>query len=201
MRLRKPFLALVLASVALFGASWAFAAGTPARVGDFALLDQQGTQYQLSYYGDHQAVVIVMHGIGDPAVGAALPGLLKLRDAYAEQGVKFFMLNAQLEDDRDSIAREATAQAHGLPILLDETQLVAASLGAQRTAEAFVIDPKSMTIIYRGPADDSLRAALAGQSVAATSATGSPIHYSSQTQAATASISYSKDIAPILEKN
>ena len=32
----------------------------PTRVSDFALLDHEGTYHRLSYYGDQQAVVIVV---------------------------------------------------------------------------------------------------------------------------------------------
>jgi hypothetical protein len=199
MKLIKLASALVLACCATL----VFGAGVPAKVGDFALLDHQGTHHQLSYYGDHQAVVIFIHGSDDPAVSTAMPALLEIRDEYADQAVKFFMLNPQPEDDRDGIARDAREQGHGLPILLDEAQLVAASLGAQRTAEVFVINPKSMTVIYRGPADGSLKAALSGQDMAATAASvsGSPIHYVQLGETQAGQISYSKDIAPMLEEN
>jgi hypothetical protein len=193
------WLKLLVVLLAAPCSSLALGAGMPEKIGDFALLDQQGNHYQLSYYGDQQAVVIFMHGSDDAAVAAALPGLLAIRDDYADQDVKFFMLNA--EDDRDSIASEAVSQGHAIPVLLDPTQLVAGFLGAQRSTETLVINPKSMEIIYRGPADDNLRSVLAGKSAGGTVAmsAGMAIEYASQPAAQ--QISYSKDIAPILEQN
>ena len=37
------------------------------KIGDFALLDQTGKLYQLSYYGDQSAVVILTQANGDQA--------------------------------------------------------------------------------------------------------------------------------------
>ena len=43
-----------------------------------------------------------------------------------------------------------------MPILVDETQLVARGLGITRTAEAFVINPANWDLVYRGPLNDRL---------------------------------------------
>ena len=53
-------------------------------------------------------------------------------------------------------AKEAREFQYDFPILLDEAQLVAQALGVDRTSETFIIDPKSMSIVFRGPIDDRL---------------------------------------------
>ena len=43
-----------------------------------------------------------------------------------------------------------------LPVLVDDTQLVAESLEVVRTAEVFVIDPETWQLVYRGPMHDRI---------------------------------------------
>jgi mono/diheme cytochrome c family protein len=102
-----------------------------------------------------------------------------------------------------------------LPVLADELQLVGRALGVTTTAEAFVIDPKTWTIVYHGPIDDSfaqkkdkkanlteaLNAVLAGTSVpvADAQAKGTPVDFPDRKkQAEFAKIDYATEIAPIL---
>ena len=125
-------------------------------IGDFSLLDHKGKFHQLSWYGDQKAIVIFIQGNGCPIVRNGAPALKAIRDEFADQGVTFFMLNPQIQDSRESIAKEAEEFGYDLPILVDEAQLVAESLGVDRTSESFVIDPKTMTVVFRGPIDDRL---------------------------------------------
>lgn len=55
----KRFNIFVTAALSL---GLSFSASATDRVGDFALLDHTGTFHQLSYYGDHDAVVILVNG-------------------------------------------------------------------------------------------------------------------------------------------
>ena len=107
----------------------------------------------------------------------------------------------------------------GLPILRDEHQLVARRFGVNRTCEVIAIDTKSSKIIYRGAIDDqssegsqkpaaltnyianALNEFLAGKAVAnpTTKAHGCRITF--QTEDPKELISYSKEIAPLLQKN
>jgi peroxiredoxin len=125
-------------------------------VGDFALLDHQGIFHQLSRYADQKAVVIFVQGNGCPIARLAVPALKAVRDKFADQGVKFLLLNANVQDDLRSIRQEASEFAIDFPILIDESQLVAESLGVERTCEVFVIDPQKKSVVYRGPLDDRL---------------------------------------------
>ena len=126
------------------------------KVGDFALLDHEGKSHQLSWYGDQKAVVIFIQGNGCPIVRNGVPALNAIRDEFESQGVTFFMLNPQMQDNRASIVKEAEEFGYDFPILVDEAQLVAESLDVDRTSETFVIDPKTLTVVFRGPIDDRL---------------------------------------------
>jgi len=126
------------------------------RVDNFQLLDQNGESHELYYLSDMKAVVIMVHGNGCPIVRNALPTLKQIRDTYQEKDVAFVLLNANLQDDRESIRKEAIDFSTDFPILVDETQLIAESLGVVRTAEVYVVDPKTWKLAYRGPIDDRL---------------------------------------------
>ncbi|MDX1734467.1 MAG: redoxin domain-containing protein, partial [Halioglobus sp.] len=191
------------------------------RISDFTLLDHRGKSHQLSWYGDQKAVVIFIQGNGCPIVRNGAPTLHAIRDAFEERGVTFFMLNPQPQDNRDSIAAEANEFGFELPILVDESQLIAEALGVDRTAETFIINPLTREILYRGPVDDrlgyetqkpqaknhylkdALDAVLAGNPVAGGTpeAPGCLVNFPARDKRSAQQVSYSEDVAPILEKH
>src|SRR4249920_2878403 len=134
----------------------AFALGPGDRVDNFRLLDQRGASQELYYYSDAKAVVLMVHGNGCPIVRNALPALKALRDQYRAQGVEFLLINSNLQDDRDAIAKEVAEFGIDFPILVDDLQLIGESLDVTRTADVFIIDPKTWKLVYRGPIDDRL---------------------------------------------
>ena len=77
-------------------------------------------------------------------------------DEKKERDVVFLMLNANPQDDRESLRRDARAYNSDIPILEDDTQLVAQALDIHRTGEAIVIDTRTWQVAYRGPVDDRL---------------------------------------------
>ena len=186
------------------------AAASNERIGDFALLDHTGKFHQLSYYGDQRAIVIMAHQVGDPKLQPAIAGLQSMQQQLADQDVLFFLLNAALADDRAGIAAEAERQGIGIPILVDETQLVAESLGMSRIGEALVVDPRSMQAVHRGSlADDgtALRQAVDAllhakpASASGPQASGRAIQFAARDAHRAQPVSYSRDVAPILERH
>jgi peroxiredoxin len=210
----------VLALLSLLLDSLPALALTPGdRVDNFQLLDQNGESHELYYLSDMAAVVVMVHGNGCPIVRNALPTLKEIRIKYESQGVAFLLLNANLQDNRESIHAEAAEFLVDFPIMVDETQLIAESLGVVRTAEVFVIDPKTWKLAYRGPIDDrlaygaqkpkasehylvdALDAIVAGEpvKVAQAESMGCLVNLPEQDRRAKhAQISYSEQVAPIL---
>ena len=123
-------------------------------VENFALLDHNGDAHELYYYSDADAIVVIAQGNACPIIRNALPDIREVRDRFADENVVFLMLNANPQDNRASIQSEAEEWNIDLPILVDETQLVARGLGITRTAEAFVINPSNWNLVYRGPLND-----------------------------------------------
>ena len=126
-------------------------------VEDFALLDHQGNAHKLYYYANDdvtKAIVLIVQGNGCLLVQKQIPELNKLQKDYP--GVVFMMINANSQDSREEIAQEAKKYNISMPILIDDTQLVAEAINITRTAEAIVIQPDTWQIIYRGPISDRL---------------------------------------------
>ena len=125
-------------------------------VDDFQLLDQHGATHVLQWHEDAEAVVIVIQGNGCPIIRNAWPTLRQIREDYLNEDIVFLMLNSNIQDDLASIKRESDTFKMDISILKDQDQSVGEALGVIRTAEAFVIDPKTWEVVYRGAIDDRL---------------------------------------------
>jgi len=150
---------LISASVILFascGQQVADPVDLDLTVRNFGLYDHEDGFHRLHYYNDAPAVVIYVQGNGCPIVRKSIATFEELRADYEKQGVKFFMINSNMQDTRASIAEEAEAFNITTPVLVDEDQLVAEILDINITAETFVIDPANWSVLYRGPIDDQL---------------------------------------------
>jgi peroxiredoxin len=129
---------------------------TPDKAADFTLTDQNGKSHELYSLKDSAAIVLVMQGVGCPIVQQMTPQLKDTVAAYTGKKVTFMMLNSNIQDTPEMIKDEADKFDLKLPILKDQTQAVGMNLGAVRTAEVFVIQPKTWKILYHGPLDDRL---------------------------------------------
>jgi peroxiredoxin len=86
-----------------------------------------------------------------PYVAQARAPLADLYKQYGEK-VAFVGLNANQNEKADDIKADA-AQSFAFPMLRDDGSKVADLYGAQRTPEAFVIDPKGVIRYHGGVAD------------------------------------------------
>ena len=159
--IRLTILTLALTATALTAAEGTAerepARSQPAAVPNFALLDARGRHHELHRADASNAVVLFIAGNGCPIVRQSISKVRALRSRFGTNGVAFWMLNANPQDDTKSIAEEAEQFRIGsIPILKDELQLVSRALGVTRTAEAIAISTKDWTVIYRGAIDDQL---------------------------------------------
>ena len=123
---------------------------------NFRLLDQNGVSRELHRQKHLKALVLFVTGNGCPIARQTLPALKELRAEFASQGVEFWLLNSNAQDDRASVLKEAEEFGIDFPILVDAGQWVGASLGVNRTGEALVVSPSDWQIVYRGSVDDRL---------------------------------------------
>ncbi|MBI2421250.1 MAG: redoxin domain-containing protein [Candidatus Hydrogenedentes bacterium] len=206
----------VILALHLCAADSASAGVEPAKVPNFALIDHAGVFHELYRNSDAKGVVLYIAGNGCPIVRQSYPALNALAAKYAEQGVLFLALNPNAADTPAEIAEETREFQVAFPVLVDPSQSVARAFNAVRTAEAILIDPATWTVKYRGAIDDrfdygaakekadrawleeALVAHLAGKTIAtpATESKGCLIDYASLPQ----SVSFAKDVAPILQQ-
>ncbi|MEM7218985.1 MAG: hypothetical protein AAF515_11520 [Pseudomonadota bacterium] len=189
-----------LVHVALASIAFAYAGVAHATISDFTLLDHTGKSHHLGWYGDQDAVVIYAHALNEASRERHAAELAAVAKRHADSAVAFFALNTQSGLDRETLAADAAVQQAGLPVLQDDSQLVAENLGLTRNGEVVIVNPKTRAVAYRGtPAGLSaaLDALLAGQPLPdSKAASGSAIAYPAKP-----AVSYTEDIVPILERN
>ena len=173
------------------------------RVGDFALIDHNGSFQQMSWYNDQNAIVIMAYSASDSDTETLIK-LQALEKEYAEQKITFFLINPGLQTDRSLINSDLSNQELDFAVLMDDAQLVSEMLGLTRLGEAVVYDPTNFELSYRGGLG-SLKASLertlsAGSGDFLTSAAGGEtIKFNNI--AAHQNLSYETDIAPIIAEN
>lgn len=204
-------------------ASW-FApilAADPARTApNFALLDLSGRHVELDRAGG-RAVVLFFTGVGCPIARKNARKLVNLAQAYADRGIRFWIVNTYPDDTLADAAAEVRELGLGsLTYLRDPDQMLALALGVERTAEAVLITTERHRILYQGAIDDqftegterpqpsthylveALDQFLAGTPVtrSASPARGCRIAFSTAVTAP-APPDYATQVAPILQRN
>lgn len=123
---------------------------------DFELTDHMGTTHTLDTYASSELVVMYVQGVGCPIARVALPNYREVRNEFASKNIEFVMFNSNIQDNLPRIAKEATEFGIDFPIMKDEGQQLAKALGVERTAEVFIVNPRSKEVLYRGPINDQL---------------------------------------------
>src|SRR5262245_12266558 len=157
-----------------------------------------------------KAVVLLAHGNGCEASRQAETSLDASRTKFESQGVAFLAIDSNLADGREAIATQSTRSNIGMPILVDDSQLIGESLGLTHTGEVLIVEPRQgWKVVWHGAATGggsdqlgaALAAVLAGSAVpaATTKPSGCPIAMPERARrAAHSQISYEKSIAPLL---
>lgn len=190
---------VVLASTATFSMA-------ADRVGDFALIDHQGTFQHMAWFDDQNAIVLMVQANGAQEVRDSLESYQALSARYQDQGVVFMMLNPGLQTERAAVQKEAEALGIEMPILMDDAQLVAETLGVTRIGETVIYDPTSFEVVYRGAAQDNLATALdqflqGNEAQNTIAATGTMIDFPVLAMHTEDIPSYTADVAPIIADN
>lgn len=188
------------------------------RISDFSLIAHNGKFYQLSRETQNQALVLVAQ-VDTRDFPRAISDLDEFIAQFTDRNVGFFMINSSSEIDKGVIAKMAADDDINVPILVDDTQLVARELGIQRALDVVITDPEVKEVVYRGALNDrweedsrarrasehyaaeALGQFLAGDevSVPQLASRGDAIDFSRR-EWACADISYAEDIVPILQE-
>ena len=195
-------------------------------VADFTAKDFLGKTYRLSEVGNGKIVVLAFVGVECPLAKLYTPRLVELAKKYQSHGVVFLGVDSNRQDAATEIAAYVRIHNVNFPVLKDLRQKIADLVGATRTPQVVVLDAKRM-IRYRGRIDDQfgvvpnnptanyqkakpvkndLAAALddilADRQVSQqeTAACGCLLGRDHE-PAANAAVTYTKDVAAILNKN
>ena len=152
----KRSICLFISCVFALAAGAALADGWLRSIPEFELADHLGQVHTLDTYKDYDYAVFYVQGVGCPIARLALPNYRAVREAFEPRNIAFAMFNSNIQDDLPRIAREAEEFGIDFPIMKDQDQALAKALGVERTAEVFIIDPRTRAVLYRGPINDQL---------------------------------------------
>ena len=201
----KPIYAVAL--LLSLTATTGFALEEGSRVENFRLMDHQGASHELHYFADAPAIVLMTHSTSCSTMPQSLQSLISLQTQFSPAGAEFMLINSDLRDRRTTVA--ASVADADLPILLDPTQIIGESLGADTAGETLVVNPRDWTLAYRGDVTGAAQAVaqlVAGDEVSVDS---QPVASADcaldfpelARRAEHKNISYAKTIAPMLNDN
>lgn len=184
-----------------------------------AWTDVEGRRYTQADITKAKATVFFFSSTECPIANLYTPRMIELAGEYAPRGVQFFLVNSNVGDTRDEVVRHAKERKFPFPAVKDNGTELADRLGASVTPQAVILDSKG-AIRYLGRIDDNkdrakvarhdvreaLDALLAGRPIkqARTLPFGCAIFRDAPTVASVASkatVTYARDIAPILYAN
>jgi thiol-disulfide isomerase/thioredoxin len=102
---------------------------------------------------DAPAVVVVFTSLRCPVTREYAPGLAEWARPWQERGVRFLAVNPNRQDDDDEIRETAQRLGWTWPVTRDPTRALSQALGAERTADVFLLDGEGV-LRYRGALDD-----------------------------------------------
>ncbi len=134
-------------------------AGTPATVENFSLNDYNGKKVELTDFKDAKAVVLMFISTQCPVSNAYNERMAALYTDYQHKGIAIVGINSNKAETPEEIKEHAAEHGFGFPILKDVRNVIADKLEANHTPEIYVINPKTMGVLYHGRIDNSQRIA------------------------------------------
>ncbi len=189
------------------------------RIGEFALPDPAGRVHKLSEWSDRRLLVVIFLGNDCPLARLYAGRLNELAREFRPRGVAFVGINANQQDAPAKIAEYVQLHALQFPVLKDEDNRIADCFGAVRTPEAFLLDERRV-VRYWGRIDDqyepggrhrlqatrrdlacAIEDLLDGRPVCVPVTTARGCFIGRVNRSGTrGQVTYSRDIAPILQK-
>jgi peroxiredoxin len=124
------------------------------QVSDFVIDNYDGAQYSLAASGGNATVIIFM-STECPFVQPYTDRLINLVNEFGSKGITIWGINSNNTEPTDEVMNHAKEKNYNFPVLKDVNNVVADQFGAERTPEVYVIDNKTMTVIYHGRIDDN----------------------------------------------
>ena len=181
-----------------------------------------GRTYRLGQSRDCRAVALVFLATECPISNAMVPELNSLHQVFHLRGVEIYGVHADPNLTRERAAKHRTDFKLRFPVLFDASGELRRRLKATHTPQAFVLSPEG-EVIYQGLIDDrfadlgqkrpasagkqeyvkeALNRTLAGElpEISSTTPIGCLLE-AAPDKARTGSVTYNRDIAPIIQGN
>ena len=182
-------LTIALVAIAIAGNARTINADIPmppaigATIVDFTLPDAGGKDHSLNSLKGKNGTVLIFIAVQCPISNAYNERMEKLAQDYKARGINVVGINSNSTESAADIKKHALEKNLTFPILKDNGNKIADSLGATRTPEAYFLDANNK-LLYHGRVDnsrdlsqvnsselrDALDATLAGKPVAKTTA-------------------------------
>lgn len=133
------------------------------QIQDFTLPNAvNGKVFSLSEYKNAKAVVVIFTSLYCPYSKLYEGRITRLVDQHNGESIRFILINPNNPqkskiDAMPNMAAEAKRTQLDIPFLSDSAQEVASLLGASKTPEVFVLQPRNgvFTVTYHGAIDDN----------------------------------------------
>ena len=216
--MRERTILLAFATTMSISGSGAIAAPDVKPKESLAWRDVEGRAHSLNEASKSKATVFIFTSTQCPISNIYTPRLIELGKTYGPRAVQFYAVNSNREDTREAVAKFAKERGFPFPTVKDNGTTLADKLDAHYTPEAVVIDSAG-AVRYRGRIDDNkerekvvrqdlreaLDALLEGKDPprASTIPVGCTIFRDKAIQpiAGAATVTFARDVAPILNAN
>lgn len=134
-------------------------AATPEKVENFSLTDYNGKKFALADFKDSKAIVLMFISTQCPVSNAYNERMASLYNDYKDKNIAVLGINSNKAETPENIKEHAQEHNFTFPILKDVNNVIADKLEAQFTPEIYVVNPKTLEVLYHGRIDDSQREA------------------------------------------
>jgi peroxiredoxin len=125
-----------------------------ATIVDFTLPDADGKDHSLSSLKGKNGTVLIFVAVQCPISNAYNERMEKLAQDYKARGINVVGINANSTEAAADVKDHAAKNKLTFPILKDNGNKIADSLGATRTPEAYFLDANNK-LVYHGRIDNS----------------------------------------------
>lgn len=125
-----------------------------ASIANFTLPDADGKAHSLASLKGAKGTVLIFVAVQCPVSNAYNERMEKLAQDYKARGINVIGINANSTESAADVKKHAAEKSLTFPILKDEGNKIADSLGATRTPEAYFLDANNK-LIYHGRIDNS----------------------------------------------
>ena len=125
-----------------------------ASIANFTLPDVDGKAHSLASLKGAKGTVLIFVAVQCPVSNAYNERMEKLAQDYKARGINVIGINANSTESAADVKKHAAEKSLTFPILKDEGNKIADSLGATRTPEAYFLDANNK-LIYHGRIDNS----------------------------------------------